>query len=148
MNQLVAFGLAILMVVLGMGSVVINAMFSSALRDIFFGHVDNIVFKSLTFAVLTASTGLAAILFFFSIYWVLPNRKVPWPPIVRTSIITGVIWLVSKYVFLALLPHFHLADLYGGFHVSVGIIFWAYTSGLILFAGAQFSVKRGENKPQ
>ncbi len=148
MNQLVAFGLAILMVILGMGSVMINALFSSALTGIFFHRVDNFLYKSLTFAVLAASTGLAAILFFFSIYWVLPNRKVPWPPIVRTSIITGVVWLLSKYAFVLLLPHFHLAELYGGFHISVGIIFWAYVSGLILFAGAQFSVKRGANTPE
>jgi membrane protein/epoxyqueuosine reductase len=26
--------------------------------------------------------------------------------------------------------------------VSVGLLFWAYISGLILFAGAQFSVAR------
>jgi uncharacterized BrkB/YihY/UPF0761 family membrane protein len=33
-----------------------------------------------------------------------------------------------------------LKALYGPFSVSVGLIFWAYVSGLILFAGAQFSV--------
>ena len=43
---------------------------------------------------------------------------------------------------MGLLPHLHLKDLYGGFHVSVGLLFWAYASGLILFAGAQFSVAR------
>jgi uncharacterized BrkB/YihY/UPF0761 family membrane protein len=37
--------------------------------------------------------------------------------------------------------------MYGPFYVSVGLIFWAYISGLILFAGAQFSVARlGERK--
>jgi membrane protein/epoxyqueuosine reductase len=36
----------------------------------------------------------------------------------------------------------HLEDLYGQFYVSVGLLFWAYVSGLILFAGAQFSVAR------
>jgi uncharacterized BrkB/YihY/UPF0761 family membrane protein len=36
----------------------------------------------------------------------------------------------------------HLEDLYGPFQVSVSLIFWAYVSGLILFAGAQFSVAR------
>jgi uncharacterized BrkB/YihY/UPF0761 family membrane protein len=41
----------------------------------------------------------------------------------------------------------HLKDLYGAFSVSVGLIFWAYVSGLILFAGAQFSVARlGDKK--
>lgn len=142
MNQLVAFGLAILMVVLGMGSIVVNAIFRAMLGGIFFGHTDNFIFNTLTFLVLALSTGLAAILFFFSIYWLLPNRKVPWRPVVRTSFYTGIIWLVSKYAFMAFLPHLHLEDLYGAFYVSVGLIFWAYASGLILFAGAQFSVSR------
>lgn len=142
MNQLVAFGLAILMVVLGMGSIVVNAIFRAMLGGIFFGHTDNFIFSTLTFLVLALSTGLAAILFFFSIYWLLPNRKVPWRPVVRTSFYTGIIWLVAKYAFMAFLPHLHLEDLYGAFYVSVGLIFWAYASGLILFAGAQFSVSR------
>lgn len=148
MNQLVAFGLAILMVALGMISVIVNAAFYKALAVIFLGNTKNFVFETLTFSVLAASTGIAAILFFFAIYWLLPNRKVPWRPVVRTSIVTGIIWLVSKYIYLALLPHFHLKDIYGGFHVSVGIIFWAYTSGLILFAGAQFSVRSKQNTPE
>jgi YihY family inner membrane protein len=146
-NQVVAFGLAILMVVLGMASIVVNAVVRAMLTDVFFGHTDNFVFQGLNFLVLAASTGVACILFFFSIYWLLPNRKVPWRPVMRTAVITGVIWLVAKYLFMGLLPHLHLKDLYGAFYVSVGLLFWAYASGLILFAGAQFSVARlGDKK--
>jgi membrane protein len=146
-NQVVAFGLAILMVVLGMGSVVLNAATHEALAVAFFHHTDNFIFQAISFLVLAASTGVASILFFFSIYWLLPNRKVPWRPVLRTSVITGVIWLVAKSIFVELLPHMHLKDLYGAFYVSVGLLFWAYASGLILFAGAQFSVARlGDNK--
>ena len=43
------------------------------------------------------------------------------------------------------LPHLDLKALYGPFYVSVGLLFWAYLSGLILFAGAQFSVARYGN---
>jgi uncharacterized BrkB/YihY/UPF0761 family membrane protein len=52
------------------------------------------------------------------------------------------VWLVSKLIFVAVLPHMDLESLYGPVYVSVGLIFWAYVSGLILFAGAQFSVAR------
>jgi membrane protein/epoxyqueuosine reductase len=38
-----------------------------------------------------------------------------------------------------------LQALYGPFFISVGLLFWAYVSGLILFAGAQFSVSRMAN---
>ena len=91
---------------------------------------------------LAATTGVASIAFFFSIYWLLPNRKVPWRHVLSTSVYTGIIWLVSKYIFELLLPLMHLDDLYGPFRVSVSLLMWAYISGLILFAGAQFSVAR------
>jgi YihY family inner membrane protein len=141
-NQVIAFGLAILMVVLGMASIALNAGAREVLTVVFFGHTDNMIFHGISFLLLTATTGVAVILFFFSIYWLLPNRKVPPRHVFRTSVVTGVIWLIAKYAFEAVLSHMHLKDLYGAFHVSVGLLFWAYISGLILFAGAQFSVAR------
>jgi uncharacterized BrkB/YihY/UPF0761 family membrane protein len=54
---------------------------------------------------------------------------------------------LAKEVFVLVLPHMDLKSIYGAFYVSVGLLFWAYCSGLILFAGAQFSVARlGEHK--
>ena len=149
-NQVIAFGLAIIMVVLGMGSVLVNAAARDVLSVIFV-HNTNIkvidfvlhfTYQGISFILLAVTTGVASIAFFFSIYWLLPNRKVPWRHVLNTSIYTGIIWLVAKYIVEILLPHMHLIDLYGPFHVSVGLLFWAYISGLILFAGAQFSVAR------
>ena len=149
-NQIVAFGLAILMVILGFVSILITTVASAMFGDILLGHGDGWfgsactwIYGSLHFTVLAISTGISSILFFFSIYWLLPNRKVPWRPVLKTSVYTGMIWLVSKYFFVEfLMPHLSLGELYGPFTVSVGLIFWAYTTGLILFAGAQFSVSR------
>jgi uncharacterized BrkB/YihY/UPF0761 family membrane protein len=59
--------------------------------------------------------------------------------VAHTAIITGIVWLIAKEAFAAVLPHLDLKALYGPFYVSVGLLFWAYISGLILFAGAQFS---------
>jgi YihY family inner membrane protein len=146
LNQSVALGLAFLMVLLGMGSISINAVARDSLAIVFLHHIDNLPFRTIEFLMLTATTGVASMVFFFSIYWVLPNRKVPWRPVLRVSIVTGLIWLVSKYLFMALLPHLDLKALYGPFYVSVGLLFWAYLSGLILFAGAQFSVSRWGDK--
>jgi YihY family inner membrane protein len=149
-NQVIAFGLAILMVALGMGSILLNAAARGVLK-LLFVHNTNIKFidfilhftyQGSSFILLAATTGVACILFFFSIYWLLPNRKVPWRHVLRTAIYTGVIWLAAKYLFMALLPHLELQTLYGPFYVSVGLLLWAYVSGLILFAGAQFSVAR------
>ena len=147
MNQLVAFGLAILMVMLGMGSIFLSAGERQLLAFVFFGHTDNWFYNGINHIWLAAVTGIASILFFFSIYWLLPNRKIPPHQVMRTSIYTGAVWLAAKYIFAAVLPHLHLQDLYGAFYLSVGLLFWAYVSGLILFAGAQFSVARlGDRK--
>lgn len=138
-NQLVAFGLAILMVILAMVSVFLSTWQRQLLGLVFFHHTDNFVFEGISYLWLAATTGVASILFFFSIYWLLPNRRIPARRVIRTSIITGVVWLVAKEGFVVILPRLDLKALYGPFYVSVGLLFWSYISGLILFAGAQFS---------
>jgi YihY family inner membrane protein len=141
-NQVVAFGLAILMVALALISILLSAWQRQLLTSLFFHHTDNLLFQGISWMWLAASTGVASILFFFSIYWLLPNRKIPARHVLRTSIFTGIIWLGAKLIFVQVLPHMDLKALYGPFYVSVGLLFWAYISGLILFAGAQFSVAR------
>jgi len=148
-NQVVAFGLAVGMVLLGFGAIFVTTLFSTMFHDLltgqagWWGSICNMSYGVLHFVILALSTGVASILFFFFIYWLLPNRRVPWRPVLRTAVVTGLVWLLSKYLFVELLlPHLDLKALYGRFYVSVGLIFWSYTSGLILFAGAQFSVSR------
>lgn len=147
LNQIVAFGLAILMGILAMVSVFLSTWQRQLLGLLFFHHTDNFVFEGISYLWLTATTGAASILFFFSIYWLLPNRKIPARQVVRTSILTGVVWLGAKEAYSAILPHMDLKALYGPFYVSVGLLFWAYISGLILFAGAQFSAIPRPRKP-
>ena len=139
-NQLVAFGLALLMVTLAVISIMLSTWQRQLLGFIFFHHTDNFVFDAVSYLWLAASTGVASILFFFSIYWLLPNRRISWRHVARTSIVTGIVWLIAKNIYVAVLPHLDLKAIYGPFYVSVGLLFWAYVSGLILFAGAQFSV--------
>jgi YihY family inner membrane protein len=149
LNQTIAFGLALLMLGLGVASMVVNVNVDKVLAIALEHGTDNWFFRLLDYSYdalsyfwLAVSTGVASILFFFSVYYILPNRKVPWRPVMRTSIITGVVWLVSRFIYAAVLPHLDFQSLYGPFYVSVGLLFWAYISGLILFAGAQFSVAR------
>jgi membrane protein len=153
-NQTIALGLALLMVGLGVASMVVNVNVDKVLAialvhgsDNWFFRILNYSYDALSYLWLTVSTGVASILFFFSVYYVLPNRKVPWRPVLRTSVVTGIVWLISRFIYAAVLPHLDFQSLYGPFYVSVGLLFWAYISGLILFAGAQFSVARwGEAK--
>ncbi len=148
-NQVIAFGLALLMVVLAMASIFVNESAQSILAVLFFHHTDNFVFRGISYLWLSTTTGIASIVFFFFIYWLLPNRKVPWRPVLRTAVVTGIVWLVARAIYAVVLPHLDLGAIYGPFFISVGLLFWAYISGLILFAGAQFSVARwGEKASQ
>jgi len=146
MNQLIALGLALWMVILGMLSILLNAAERTILTVMFFGHNDNFAFRFISESWLAMSTAVASILFFFSIYWLLPNRKLPARPVLRVSIVTGLLWVGAKYVFVAVLPKLDLKALYGPFYVSVGLLLWAYVSGLLLFAGAQFSAMRHNSR--
>ena len=152
-NQTIAFGLALLMAGLGVGSMVVNVSVDKVLAaalvhdsNNWFFQILNYSYGAFSYVWLALSTGAASIIFFFSVYYLLPNRKVPWRPVLRTSIVTGLVWLISRFAFVAVLPHLDLKALYGPFYVSVGLLFWAYISGLILFAGAQFSVARWGEK--
>ncbi|MFZ0394739.1 MAG: YihY/virulence factor BrkB family protein [Terracidiphilus sp.] len=146
LNQAIAFGLAIWMVVLGMTAMLLSAGQRQILAFLFFHHTDagfmGWLYGAVSYVWLAICTGLACILFFFSIYWILPNCKVPAKSVMRSSIVTGLVWLGARIVFVDVLPHLDLKALYGPFYVSVGLLFWAYISGLILFAGAQVSVAR------
>jgi len=130
-----------------MGSVFLSTWQRQLLGFVFFHHTENIVFEGISYLWLAITTGLASILFFFSIYWLLPNRRIPARQVIRTSIVTGIVWLAAKEAYVAILPHMDLKALYGPFFVSVGLLFWAYISGLILFAGAQFSAVPRSNQP-
>jgi membrane protein len=147
-NQTIAFGLALWMAALALLSMVVNVGVQDVVGFVlfhktegFFGFLND----SIGNICLAISTGVAAIIFFFSVYYVLPNRKVPWRPVLRTSIITGIIWLVARSIFAWAIPHVDLS-MYGPFYISVSLLFWAYISGLIMFAGAQFSVAKWKDK--
>ncbi len=146
LNQAIAFGLAIWMVVLGMAAMVLSAGQRQILAFLFFHRTDGgfmgWLYGGISYSWLALCTGVASILFFFSIYWLLPNCKVPAKSVMRASVVTGLIWLGAKEVFVLVLPHLDLKALYGPFFVTVCLLFWAYISGLILFAGAQVSVAR------
>jgi len=90
------------------------------------------------------------IILLFLIYWLLPNGKIPWKPIVPVAIVVGVLLEVLKYVNLITWPWLRakLEMEYGPFVYSVTIILWGFLSSMLVLAGAEWSsrsrVARGE----
>jgi len=141
-NQLVSLALATGVGMLAMASVALSTAQASVLGFLFFGHTSNVVFTFLTASFLKICGGVASIGLFFLIYWGLPNRKIPARAVLPTAIIMGILWDVSKYLYILTLPHLDLRSVYGPFEVSVGLMLWAFLSGLLLLAGAYVSATR------
>jgi membrane protein len=141
-NQAVSLGLAFAVGVLAMASVASTASQQTILSWIFIGHTDNIVFRTISYGFLRLCAGLASILLFFLIYWVLPYRKIPARAVLPTAVVIGLLWLLAKVLYIKALPWLDFQSVYGPFYISVGLMMWAFLSGLLLLAGAHFSATR------
>jgi YihY family inner membrane protein len=141
-NQAVSLGLAFAVGVLAMASVASTASQQTILSWVFFNHTDNFVFHFISYGFLRLCAGLASILLFFLIYWVLPYRKVPARAVLPTAIVIGLLWQLAKILYIKALPWLDFQAVYGPFYISVGLMMWAFLSGLLLLAGAHFSATR------
>jgi YihY family inner membrane protein len=141
-NQIVSFGLAMAVGVLAMTSVALTAGQRSVLAWVMFGHTDNFFFDLVNGGILRVLAGVMSILIFFLIYWILPHRKVPARAVLPTAVAVGLLWEGAKYLYVLVLPRLDLDSVYGPFRVSVGLMLWAFLSGLLLLAGAHFSATR------
>ena len=90
----------------------------------------------LAFAVFTFFFSVA--LFFFT-YWILPNRRLPWRAVLPSALVTGILWELAKLLYMAALPWLDFRGVYGPFATSVGLMLWAFLTGLLLLAGAHSS---------
>lgn len=141
-NQIVSLGLAATVGALAMGSVALATGQQHVTEWIFFHHTDNIVFNFLAGTVLKSCAMVMSVLLFFLIYWILPHRKIPAMAVLPTAVVVGLLWEVGKYIYVLVLPRLDFESVYGPFQVSVGLMMWAFISGLLLLAGAHFSATR------
>ena len=109
---------------------------------LFFGHTQNVVFTFFAGSFLQVIAAFLSISIFFIIYWVLPNRRLPYQAVLPTAIVVGLLWELAKVVYVHVLRWMDLSAVYGPFAVSVGLMMWAFVTGLLLLAGAHFSASR------
>lgn len=142
MNQLVALGLAFTVGLLAITSIAFTAAQNKVLTLLFFGKTNNVFFSFFEHAFLQITAAFLSIAIFFVIYWVLPYRKLPLRAVLPTGIVTGLIWEGAKVLYVKVLPWLDLRSVYGPFSVSVSLMMWAFLTGLLLLAGAQYSANR------
>ncbi|HEX4008005.1 MAG TPA: YihY/virulence factor BrkB family protein [Acidobacteriaceae bacterium] len=142
MNQLVSLGLALVIGLLTMLTVVIATAQTGILTAVFFGHTENVVFGFFNHLFLQIAVAFLGVGMFLAIYWILPNRRLPLRAVLPTAIVMGLLWDCGRLVYILALPHLDLHSVYGPFEVSVSLMIWAFLTGLLLLAGAQYSATR------
>lgn len=141
-NQMVSLGLAFAVGVLALASVASTSGSKTLLTFVFFGHTQNVAYDfAAQWFMKIWGIGLS-ILLFFLIYWILPNRKVPARAVLPTALTVGLLWELAKYLYVRALPWLDFQSVYGPFYISVGLMMWAFLSGLLVLAGAHVSATR------
>jgi len=142
-NWAVAIGLAFACGVLGM----LSASFTSLTETYsvrlyrFLSHVEllqhhPVPLDAVVIAIVRAGAVPFTIAMFFLIYWRLPNRRIRTRRVLPAAIVAGLLWELSKYIYILLLPWLNFRDIYGPFAISISLLLWAYVSALIVLTCA------------
>jgi membrane protein len=137
-NQLVSIVLAFIVGMLALFSVAATAGIQIPLYAAFSGSRDMVV-RALSFVIMKIFAFTASVGLFFFMYWLLPNGKIPARSVLPAAFTVGIVWELSKYVYILLLPWLDFKEVYGPFSISVSLMFWAYLSGMLSLAGAHLS---------
>jgi len=141
-NQIVSLGLALCVGILAMLSVGFSDAQQTFFVRIFGGQTDGLLFRIITQSLYKICGTLSSIALFFLIYWILPNKRIRARAVLPAAVVVGLIWEVGKIVYIHALPWLDFPSMYGPFYITVGLMIWAFLSGLLLLAGAQFSAVR------
>jgi YihY family inner membrane protein len=141
-NQMVSLGLAFAVGILALASVAFSSGSKTVLTFAFFGHTETPAYDFAAAWFMKGCGILLSILLFFLIYWILPNRRIPARAVLPTAFMVGIFWEVAKYLYVRALPWLDFQSVYGPFYISVGLMMWAFLSGLLVLAGAQVSATR------
>jgi len=142
-NQAISLLLALCCGVLALVSVALAVRNQSGLAHLF-GSKANFLVQISGLLVMKLSAFAASVAIFFLIFWLLPNGKVPAKSVLPGALLTGLIWDLSKYLYILALPWLDFQQVYGPFALSVTLMFWAFLSGMLLLGGAQYSALRAQ----
>jgi uncharacterized BrkB/YihY/UPF0761 family membrane protein len=59
--------------------------------------------------------------------------------VLPAAIAAGLLWEMSKYIYILLLPSLNFHVLYGPFAISVSLLMWSYVSALIVLVTSKMA---------
>ncbi len=98
-------------------------------------------------AILQGTSLVMTIGIFLLLYKFLPNTRTYWRFVWPGAVVAGVLFEVSKNLFITYLNQFaNFDNVYGSVAPVIVLLFWTYVSGLILILGAELSAEYGRLK--
>lgn len=141
-NQLISMGL----IFLCGGLVLLSIVFTAANRQMLeYSPLAQSGAGTVMMMVLFKAAAIpVTMLMLFLVYWLLPNRRLPWRSLVPVSIFVGLALEGLKYVNLLMWPYLRakLEHEYGPFINSVTIVLWSFLASMVVLAGAEWSARR------
>jgi YihY family inner membrane protein len=80
-----------------------------------------------------------ALLMFVILFERLPNRSMRIRHAFPGAVLTAILWVLARSLFILFLPHFNYRHVYGSIGVLVALMTWAYIASALMLFGAQVS---------
>ncbi len=141
-NQAMSFGL----ILFCGGLVIASAMLTAVNQEFIQNHISATVWRWVPLLLFKLAAVPLTMLALFFTYWLLPNCRVPFRPLIRVSVAVGAALEVLKYVWLWFGEWItnKFKNEYGVFQHSVEIIVLAMLASFIVLAGAEWSVRHAK----
>lgn len=142
-NQIISLGMIFACGILAMASTLFTAMHVSFWPRLL-GERSALA-ETLGLAFFKMAAIPMSMLMLFLIYWLLPNRKIPWRHVVAPAVIVGLGLEALKYFNLLTWPLLQakLSKEYGPFVYSVSIVLWSFLAAMLVLGGAEWSARSG-----
>jgi membrane protein len=137
LNRLISFSLIISLGFILMVSLVLNAVIafvSERLAQVFPGSGTafvTIIDQLLSFVIIS--------FMFAVIFKVLPDAKIKWRDVSKGAILTGVLFILGRYLISLYVAKSEVATVYGAAGSIIIIMVWVYYTAVILYFGAEFT---------
>ncbi|AFD09452.1 YihY/virulence factor BrkB family protein [Solitalea canadensis] len=136
-NRLISFSMIISLGFVLMVSLILNGLIESfihRLTELFPEGEVYLIYSANLFITFLITSGLFAIIF-----KVLPDARIRWKDIGIGAIVTGVLFMIGKFLIGVYLTNSTVSNAYGAAGSAILTLLWVYYSAVILYFGAEFT---------
>lgn len=136
-NRLISFSMIISLGFVLMVSLILNGLIESfihRLTQLFPDGEVYLIYAANMFLTFLITSGLFAIIF-----KVLPDARIRWKDIGVGAIVTGILFMIGKFLIGVYLTNSTVSNAYGAAGSAILTLLWVYYSAVILYFGAEFT---------